>query len=94
MDQKTQNRSKYILLTVSFILLLGVIVTFPISLSFDFASKNTYRLVIFGFSIFDIFTLLFLSIAEFASLFFDKTASKKTFIATIFFLIGFLFSSD
>lgn len=94
MDQKTQNRSKYILLTVLFILLLGVIVTFPISLSFDFASKNTYRLVIFGFSIFDIFTLLFLSIAEFASLFFDKTASKKTLFATIFFLIGFLFSSD
>lgn len=94
MDQKTQNRSKYILLTVLFILLLGVIVTFPISLSFDFASNNTYRLVIFGVSIFDIFTLLFLSIAEFASLFFDKTATKKTLIATIFFLIGFLFSSD
>ena len=94
MDQKNQNHSKYILLTVLFILLLGVIITFPISLALDFASKNTYRLVIFGFSIFDILTLLFLSIAEFASLFFDKTASKKTLFATIFFLIGFLFSSD
>lgn len=94
MDQKNQNRSKYILLTVLFILLLGVIITFPISLSLDFASKNTYRLVIFGFSVFDIFTLLFLSIAEFASLFFDKTANKKTLFATIFFLIGILFSSD
>ncbi len=94
MDQKNQNRSKYILLTVLFILLLGVIITFPTSLALDFASKNTYRLVIFGFSVFDIFTLLFLSIAEFASLFFDKTANKKTLFATIFFLVGFLFSSD
>lgn len=94
MDQKNQNRSKYILLTVLSILLLGVIITFPISLALDFASKNTYRLVIFGFSVFDIFTLLFLSIAEFASLFFDKTANKKTLFATIFFLIGILFSSD
>lgn len=59
MDQKNQNRSKYILLTVLSILLLGVIITFPISLALDFASKNTYRLVIFGFSVFDIFTLLF-----------------------------------
>lgn len=76
------------------VLFFAICLFTPFVYLFDFQYLYSYRLSAFVVVIINLGVLLFLSIAEFASLKFDRTADIKTLFATILLLLTYLTSND
>jgi|GEM_PF-1574361 len=76
------------------VLFFAICLFTPFVYLFDFQYLYSYHLSAFVVVIINLGVLLFLSIAEFASLKFDRTADIKTLFATILLLLTYLTSND
>ncbi len=94
MLMRNNRLNKSVYLYILFGIYLLIVVLIPFIKIFDLNSSDVYRTIIFGLGAFDLIMLLIITIGEFVSLRFDRTASSNTFISALFIFISFLTNKE